>query len=106
VISIALNVTVPNYANLSIYGTTSDVEIKGIYKTLGIILSDGVCSLYHQSETTEVQTQKGNILLNIDKGQIFAHSMYGKVTNALIPEGENSFVLNTVEGDIIIKKTE
>ncbi|NNC34247.1 MAG: hypothetical protein HKO09_05190 [Croceitalea sp.] len=106
VISIALDLIIPANTNISIHGTTSDVAVQGIYKTVEITLSDGVCRLQHQSETTKVQTQKGNIILRTNKGRITAQSIYGKVLNTEIPKGNGSYILNSVEGDITIQKTE
>ncbi|MER3375608.1 MAG: DUF4097 family beta strand repeat-containing protein [Allomuricauda sp.] len=105
VVSIALHITVPQYKNVSIFGTNSNVEIEGKYQNLDVKLSDGRCVLNNVSETVEVTTQKGDIWLNAENGSVLAQSTYGQVDNNQIPEGHNQYILKTVEGNIHLRKT-
>ncbi|AWX44267.1 hypothetical protein HME9304_01267 [Flagellimonas maritima] len=105
VISIELDITLPEYKDVSIYGTNSTVLAEGKYKSLKIKLSDGTCRLKNITETVEVDTQKGDIFLAANNGEIMAKSIYGTVDNGTIPLGENQYILNTVEGNIYLKKT-
>lgn len=105
VVSIALHITVPQYKNVSIFGTNSNVEIEGTYQNLDVKLSDGRCVLNNVSETVEVTTQKGDIWLNAENGSVLAQSTYGQVDNNQIPEGQNQYILKTVEGNIHLRKT-
>ncbi len=105
VISIALDVSLPEYKNVFVFGTNSNVSATGTYKKLKVKLSDGRCSLDNVNETVEVTTQKGDILLTIPSGNINAKSIYGKIFSEDIPDGDNQFTLNTIEGEIHLKKT-
>ncbi len=105
VVSIALQISVPEYKEVSIFGTNSNVNASGKYENLHITLSDGICTLENVSETVEVATQKGDIWLSAPSGHILAESTYGKVDQETIPFGDNQFILKTVEGQIHLKKT-
>lgn len=105
VVSIALQISVPEYKQVSVFGTNSNVNATGKYKNLHITLSDGRCTLENVSETVEVTTQKGDIWLSVPSGDILAESAYGKVDQETIPFGDNQFILKTVEGQIHLKKT-
>ena len=105
VVSIALEISVPEYKNVNVFGTNTNLYARGTYKDLNVILSDGRCTLEHVSETVSVTTQKGDILLSASSGSIVAESTYGKVEKETIPFGDNQFVLKTIEGDIFLTKT-
>ena len=105
VVSIALQITVPEFKDVSIFGTNSNVEIEGKYQNLDVKLSDGRCKLNNVSEMVEVTTQKGDIWLSADSGAILAESAYGQVENDQIPKGQNQYTLKTVEGNIHLRKT-
>lgn len=106
VISIALKISVPRYKNVSVYGTSCNVEATGNYRNLKITLNDGTCSLDHVSESVSVLTQSGNIHLNTASAEITAESKYGQVLSEIIPKGNNRYSIATITGDIVIKKTE
>lgn len=105
VVSIALQIRVPEYKKVSVFGTNSNVSATGKYGNLNITLSDGICTLENVSETVGVTTQKGDIWLTAPSGDILAESTYGQVEQENIPFGDNQFILKTVEGDIHLKKT-
>lgn len=105
VVSIALEISLPEYRDVYVYGTTSNIAAQGKYQKLKVKLSDGRCILDNVVETVEVNTQKGDILLTTSKGDITAKSIYGKVDLEVIPSGDYLFTLNTVEGKIHVKKT-
>ena len=105
VISIALQVSVPKYKEVHVYGTNSNVTVEGKYKKLDVKLDDGRCVLNNVIEMVDVTTQKGDILLSTSMGNIIAKSVYGKVYLDSIPQGYNQFILNTVEGNIRLQKT-
>ncbi len=105
VISIKLRITLPEYKEVSVYGTNSNVQVTGDFKSLMVKLSDGRCVLENVTSNVEVTTQKGDILLTVPRGNILAKSTYGEVLKETIPEGEKLYTLNTVEGRIFLKKT-
>lgn len=105
VISIALEITVPQYKNVSVFGTHSEVQVEGEYSDLNIKLSDGRCTLKNVSEVVEVNTQNGDIWLMALSGNVMAESAYGEVEPNQIPKGNNQYMLKTVEGNIHLRKT-
>ena len=105
VVSIALEIRVPEYKNVDVFGTNTNLYAKGKYENLYITLSDGQCTLENVSESVEVITQKGDIMVMAPSGNIIAESTYGNVEKGIIPFGYNQFILKTIEGDIFLTKT-
>lgn len=106
VLSIALNILLPEYCRVSVFGTNSKVNVTGKYRKLKISLDTGDCILDKVIEDVEVKTQKGAITIIAAKGKIEAASTYGIVETAKIPEGNPRYDLISVEGNIYLKKTE
>jgi hypothetical protein len=104
VLSIRLEVTVPNYQNVDVYAGSSSVVTTGQYQNLSITLNDGQCKLGHTAENTQVRTQSAKITATVAKGIIAAKSRYGRVEVANIPAGDSRFTLNSTEGDILVKR--
>ena len=102
VISIKLVLKVPEYKDVRLYGTNSNVVASGKYKALNIVLSDGDCTLRKVSEKVDVKTQSGNITLFASTGTLNAKSTYGTVTSKRLKEGLVSFALTSIEGDITV----
>ena len=105
VISIALLISLPEYREVHIYGTNSNVSVSGKYEKLDVKLANGRCTLDDVVENVVVNTQKGDIVLKTSHGSIAAKSTYGTVYQEPIPEGDNQYMLNTVEGNIHLTKT-
>ena len=105
VISIALEITVPEYSNVSLYGTNSNVDAQGDYEKLEVKLANGNCRLDNVAQYVDVKTQKGDILVRAPRGDFQAESTYGQVIKEEIPIGSNQYILSTVEGTIQLKKT-
>lgn len=105
VVSIALEISVPEYKYVDVFGTNTNLYATGKFEDLNVTLSDGRCTLENVSESVEVTTQNGDILLTTPSGDISAESTYGKVERETIPFGYNQFVLKTIEGDIFLSKT-
>ena len=105
VVSIALEIRVPEHKNVDVFGTNTNLFATGKYNDLDITLSDGRCTLENVSESVEVTTQKGDIRVMAPSGNIIAESTYGNVEEGIIPFGYNQFILKTIEGDIFLTKT-
>ncbi|NHF58812.1 hypothetical protein FK220_005640 [Flavobacteriaceae bacterium TP-CH-4] len=106
VVSIALHIQIPQYKNVTLYGTSCNVVVSGNYRNLDVSLSDGQCTLDQVAESAEVITQSGDIFVLGSGARIIANSKYGFVENNQIPKGDNSYILNTVTGDIHLSTTE
>lgn len=102
VISIILQVTLPEFMTVSVYGTHTNVTAEGNYKDLSITLSDGKCTLHNISENASVKTQTGEIVVIKAKGEVTTNSTYGMVKKGFIPSGNETFLLQSVEGSITV----
>ena len=105
VVSIALEIRVPEYKNVEVFGTGTNVFATGTYEHLTVALSNGRCSLQNISQSVKVTTQTGDIVLSVPRGEVSAESVYGTVRREHIPFGNDQFVLKSVEGDILLMKT-
>ncbi|MCM4171210.1 hypothetical protein DHD32_06945 [Arenibacter sp. TNZ] len=106
VISISLKISIPAYLNVLLYGTSSNVNVTGEYTDLKISLSDGRCTFEGVGENVSISTQSGNIDLITKNADIRAISKYGQIEREVMPSGDNHFTLNSVSGNINIRKTE
>jgi hypothetical protein len=106
VISISLKISIPKNLSVRVYGTSTNVAARGDYANLKISLSDGKCTLEGRGENVVVHTQSGNIALATAKGQIKASTKYGKINREVLAPGDDHFTLNSVTGNISIRKTE
>ncbi len=104
-ISILLDIKVPDYKEVVVYGTYANVNVRGEYHNLTVKLSDGDCRLYEVGEETNITTQKGNIWLTTTSGIVEAVSDYGKVFATKLPKGDKHYVLQSKEGNIYMNKT-
>lgn len=106
VISISLKISIPQYLDVSVRGTNSNISATGDYDNFNISLTDGVCTLEEVGGDITVSSQSGNIVLSTSEAEIQASSKYGKVDREFIPYGDNQFTLNSITGNISIRKTE
>ena len=102
VISIVLKVTLPEFMTASVHGTHTNVTAEGNYRELSITLSDGNCTLHNISEKASVKTQTGEIVVTNAKGKVTTNSTYGKVKKNPVPSGDQTYLLQSVEGSITI----
>lgn len=105
VLSISLNITIPEYMKVSIYGTYSTVKATGKYQHINISLNDGKCILREVSDVAYVNTQSGTIDLFSKSGTLTAVSKYGKVSAEKLEDGHNQYQLNSITGNINVYKT-
>ena len=106
VISITLNIVLPENLAVRVFGTNCNIEATGKYKNLNVTLDDGYCHLYNISEVANIVTQSGEIHVRGSEGSFRATSKYGTIVKEEIPDGHNRFFLTTTTGHIKIKKTD
>ncbi|MBT8291461.1 MAG: DUF4097 family beta strand repeat protein, partial [Muriicola sp.] len=106
VIAISLYIEVPEDKFVSLFGTSTQVTARGIYKELEVVLSDGQCALKDLKDNVRVTTQSGNIDLETVSGTIDAKTKYGTVIKDNIPEGQSNYNLQSNSGNITIKSVE
>ena len=106
VVSIALQIKIPQGKRVVLNGTSCNVSIEGAYANVDISLNDGQCELKQVSANATVRTQSGDISVIGRNATITAQSKYGKVSQNGIPIGDNRYILKTVTGNIHFIKTE
>lgn len=106
VVSISLKISIPKYLKVLLYGTSTNVDVTGEYGDLKISLSDGRCVFEGAGENVSVSTLSGNIDLITKNADILAITKYGQINREAISSGDNHFSLNSVSGNINIRKTE
>ncbi len=105
-VSISLVISLPAQHRVLVSGTGSDVSISGSYSDLQVILNDGRCLLNAVGEKITVHTRSGDIILRHARGSVTARSKYGKVFREPFPEGGSFYTLETVTGDIELRKSD
>jgi len=106
VISVALEITLPEYKSVTVYGTNCNVAVLGRYRNLKVTLDDGTCRINQVSESVEVNTQSGDIIVHAEKAKIEASSRYGNIERDTIAIGNDEYNVTTVTGEIRINKTD
>lgn len=106
VVSIALEIILPAHKNVIAFGTSCTIHAMGAYNELNIRLNDGASHLTDIQGFAKVITQSGDISVKSKKAEIRSISKYGKVTSNEIPKGNNKYILNTVTGNIFLKRIE
>lgn len=104
VVSIALEIIVPEYQRVQVHGGSCNVFATGIYERLKITLNDGSCTLKNAGKKVLVRTQSGNINVESKSAEIMASSKFGTVQKNTIPAGDNSFILTSISGNIGLAK--
>ncbi|NAS12561.1 hypothetical protein [Poritiphilus flavus] len=106
VVSIALIVRIPQFRQVKVYGTNSNITVSGNYKALSVTLDDGRCILNNVGYDTAVTTASGDILVYSEAGIVDALSKFGTVKDTRIPPGDNRYLLRTTSGNVTISKTD
>ena len=105
VISISLHVQIPEFKEVHLFGTSSNITVEGHYKNLKVSLDDGRCIIKEVGENVVAITQSGAISLEIGSGKIIADSKYGTIDQEDIPDGNDQYALHSATGNISIKKS-
>lgn len=106
VVSISLKIMIPVNKEVKVFGTNSNILAKGIYKNLSIILSEGQCLLKNVEGKVNVHTQSGEIKIFSNHADIKAYTKYGLIFNEVENGHKYTYTLNSVTGNIYLKKTE
>jgi hypothetical protein len=104
VVAVSLHVRVPENIRVLLYGTSTNVLARGIYKELKVVLSDGQCIIQDAGKRVDVSTQSGAIFLEVNRGRVLTQSRYGDIEEETIPNGTDHFSLNSVSGNITVKQ--
>ncbi len=106
VVSIALDIALPQFRKVLVSGTNSSVHITGKYQDLQVVLSDGSCELQTIGDKVEVTTHSGPITAWNVRGRVTAESKFGKVNRGKVSAGRGDVILNSTLGNIHINYSE
>ncbi len=106
VVSISLEIVLPEFQSVQVNGTSRNVLATGIYEQLKITLNDGSCTLKDISGKVAATTQSGDINVESKSAEIKVVSKFGKIQKNDIPVGDNYFILTTTTGDIDLVRNE
>jgi len=106
VISISLQLQIPENMKVRLIGTNTNVYAKGNYKDLKVTLDDGSCNIHSINGTVRAITRSGDIHVRSKEANIVTKNSFGSITENNIPMGTNDFNLITTTGNIYLNKTE
>ena len=106
VVSIALEIKLPANKRVNVFGLSCNVTANGTYKKVKVTLNDGACNLSKVSGIAEVITQSGNISAESETATITSTSKYGIIDGDLIPNGNDTYTLSTITGNILLNRIE
>ena len=105
VVSIAMEISVPEEISVQLSGDYTNLSASGSYKLLEVNLKDGRCYLDQTRGEIHVDTKSGDIILESTEGYVEASSEYGRIEADQLPLGEAVYRLKSTRGNIrIIKK--
>ena len=107
VLSIVLEISIPEGFDIQINSTLAAVQIKGSIGNLYCSLGRGGCELSNMRfrESINIATISGNIYVKSPPARILAQSRNGKVVIPQDLEGKKSVKLETIYGDILVHKS-
>ncbi len=108
ILSIVIEITVPEYMTIDIYSALASVEAIGSYDALYINLDRGGCQLldFRFRESVQISTISGNIYVETQKAQILAQSRNGNVVIPYGMIGDHTIDLKSIHGDITIENSQ
>lgn len=105
VISIELELIVPEHLNIYGKSNIASAEVYGVYNTLILELSQGNCALKSFTGNAIINTIEGQIKLNTNYARVEAYTKTGTIIREEIASGNNEIKLNSVNGNISITNT-
>ncbi|MGB1309221.1 MAG: hypothetical protein ACPG6B_09940, partial [Oceanihabitans sp.] len=92
--------------NLQVVSDIGSLELSGVYKQVNIALDSGNCELLPFKGSATVKTKTGNIIIKTNYAVVTSNTKYGKTQKQQITTGKNTIKLNSINGNIIILKSE
>ncbi len=104
IISIELEVILPNAISVYAKSDIASAEIKGNYEELIVELVNGNCNLETKANYTKINTIDGHIMVLTKDTKVEANTKNGEKDIDLAINGNNSMFLNTLNGNIKVTK--
>jgi len=108
VLSIVLEVILPEGLSIDVYSTLASVHAAGGYDQVRVNLGRGSCHLssFRFRESVAINTIVGNITIETKNAKILAQSRNGNVVISKGITGVKTMELQTIEGDITVIKSQ
>lgn len=108
ILSIVLEITIPENLTIDIYSALASVELTGRYDALRINLDRGGCQLldFRFRESVYINTVSGNIFVDTMSAKILAQSRNGNVVIPNNVEGNRIMQLKSIHGDITVENSQ
>jgi len=105
VVSIEIVLEIPEHLKVYLKSDIGSAKIKGKYKFVTAELVQGNCLLQNFIGSGILNTINGDVTLETNFAEIKAHTKYGTLTKEAIISGENTIEINSINGNINLKKT-
>ena len=104
VVSIALEIIVPQGRSANLKGSYTHLRASGNYKLLQVDLQDGSCHMDQLSGDIRVISNSAPILLESKSGVVDAATEYGQLQSDDLPLGNSVYYLRSTNGNIHITR--
>lgn len=105
-ISIVLTLEIPEYLNVMVSSDMASVFVKGTYNFLTAELLNGYFLAQNFNGNLHVDTLHGNINVETQAGKMNLHTKNGAIQKTNLPLGTNQLSLNSINGNISVRKTQ
>jgi len=106
IISIELNIKVPEQKSIYIKSDIANVTGEGAYKKLTLELKSGNCEVTKFSGNALINTIEGDIEFHSNFAKINTSSKHGNIKTEELTLGDNTIDLNSINGDITVTKSQ
>ncbi len=106
VISIHLVLYLPDGLQLNIQSQNSHINVSGNYSNIKIETTNGICNLEDFNGNANIETIHGNINVATKGARVRAETKNGLLDIAKFPIGKNRIDLKSLNGNIVVSKTE
>ncbi|MFV8225234.1 hypothetical protein [Christiangramia aquimixticola] len=104
VFSLEIEIELPENLYLTVDSNIASLITHGKFRTVQVNLNQGYCQLFDFTGSAVVNTYYGNIMVETSIGKIEANSRNGNVNISELLPGRNSIKLNSVDGNILVRK--
>lgn len=106
VISIKLELSIPENLSVSINSDAAHVFMQGSFNAVNIDLKNGPCELNEFIGSAKVKTTQGQISVNTNYATVNTYTKNGQLSVQPISSGKNRIQLKSLNGNIIVTKTQ
>jgi hypothetical protein len=106
VISVEINVVIPEHVSMRINLYESDLIVTGNYKDISVNSDSGNCFFNAFYGDAKIYTRDGNIAVQTNKANITATSKNGYIKQEEIDSGNHEIVIKTINGNVTVSKSQ